>query len=240
LTIQESIKELASDINAGKVDMLVILGGNPVYDAPVDLNFKDLVQKVTFTAHLGIHNNETSGLCQWHIPEAHYLEAWSDARAIDGTVSIVQPLIEPLYQGKSAHEMLTAFTEKPERAGYEIVREYWLSRIGSLSKAQPAQAAQAAGAMQAQPAAAPQPKATVSTNSTSSQVGGTPDTGKTPPSTQTAAAAGSKAFSRCRSLVAQSAARWGDCRYRSDAENCNLESRLGEPQPAAGATERRH
>jgi MoCo/4Fe-4S cofactor protein with predicted Tat translocation signal len=130
----ESIKELAGDINAGKVDMLVILGGNPVFDAPADLNLKELIQKVTFTAHLGLHNNETSGLCQWHVPEAHYLEAWSDARSIDGTTSIVQPLIEPLYQGKSAHEVLTAFTDKPERAGYEIVREYWLSRIGSLSK----------------------------------------------------------------------------------------------------------
>lgn len=185
----ESIKELAGDINAGKVDMLVILGGNPVYDAPADLNFKDLIKRVTFTAHLGIHNNETSGLCQWHVPEAHYLEAWSDARAVDGTVSIVQPLIEPLYQGKSAHEMLTAFTEKPERTGYEIVREYWLSRIGSLGKTQPAPAAATAQAPSVSPATTgTPPKATVSTNSTTAQVGGTPDTGATPASTQTPAA----------------------------------------------------
>jgi molybdopterin-containing oxidoreductase family iron-sulfur binding subunit len=188
----ESIKELAGDINAGKVDMLVILGGNPVFDAPADLNFKELIQSITFTAHLGLHNNETSGLSKWHVPEAHYLEAWSDARAMDGTISIVQPLIEPLYQGKSAHEVLTAFTDKPERAGYEIVREYWLSRITSLGKAQPAPAtAQAAGATQAPGVTAttlaPQPKATTATNSTTSQVGGTPDSGATPPATQSSA-----------------------------------------------------
>jgi molybdopterin-containing oxidoreductase family iron-sulfur binding subunit len=151
----ESIKELASDMQAGKVDVLVMLGGNPVFDAPADLNFKELIQKITFTAHLGLHNNETSGLCQWHIPEAHYLEAWSDARAIDGTVSIVQPLIEPLYQGKSAHEVLAAFTDRPERTSYEIVREYWLSRITSVGKAQTATVAataQAASATQAKTA----------------------------------------------------------------------------------------
>ncbi|MBI3653481.1 MAG: TAT-variant-translocated molybdopterin oxidoreductase [Acidobacteria bacterium] len=130
-----SIRELAGDINAGKVDALVILGGNPVYDAPADLDFKSLIQKVTFTAHLGFYNNETSAYCRWHVPEAHYLEAWSDARALDGTVSIVQPLIEPLYQGKSAHEMLAAFTDRPERASYEIVREYWLSRIETTNNA---------------------------------------------------------------------------------------------------------
>jgi MoCo/4Fe-4S cofactor protein with predicted Tat translocation signal len=196
----ESIKELAGDINAGKVDMLVMLGGNPVFDTPADLNFKELIQKVTFTAHLGIHNNETSGLCQWHVPEAHYLEAWSDARAIDGTVSIVQPLIEPLYQGKSAHEMLTAFTDKPERSGYEIVREYWLSRVETLNKLAEANTksmllaampglgsatARAASATQAQPATpttvVTPPKVTTVTNSTTSQVGGTPDTGATVP-----------------------------------------------------------
>src|SRR6185503_15516827 len=64
-------------------------------------------------------------LCQWQIPEAHFLEAWSDARGYDGTVSIVQPLIAPLYGGRSAHEVLAAMTDRPERSGYEIVRTHW-------------------------------------------------------------------------------------------------------------------
>ncbi len=143
----ESIKELAGDINAGKVDILVMLGGNPVYDAPADLNFVELIQKVSFTAHINSEDNETSGYSRWHIPESHYLEAWSDARTVDGTVSIVQPLIEPLYQSKSYHEMLAAFTDRPERTSYEIVREYWLSRITALSKAQSATPATAQAAV---------------------------------------------------------------------------------------------
>src|SRR5262249_11719644 len=75
--------------------------------------------------HLGLYQDETSQWCHWHIPEAHYLEAWSDARAYDGTVSIQQPLIAPLYGGKSAHELLAALTAQPERSGYEMVRDYW-------------------------------------------------------------------------------------------------------------------
>ena len=127
----ESIKELVNDINGNTVDTLVILGGNPVYDAPADLNFVEAIQKVSFTAHLSLYNNETSAYSQWHIPEAHYLESWSDVRFPDGTVSFVQPLIAPLYQGKSAHEVLTAFTDKSEQSAYDIVREFWLSRINS-------------------------------------------------------------------------------------------------------------
>ena len=73
--------------------------------------------------HLSLYDDETSALCHWQIPEAHFLEAWSDARAYDGTVSIVQPLIAPLYGGKSAHEVLAAMSDRPERSGYDIVRE---------------------------------------------------------------------------------------------------------------------
>ena len=75
--------------------------------------------------HSGLFFDETATLSHWHIPAAHYLEAWSDARTIDGTVSIVQPLIQPLYGGKSAHEVIATMSERPERAGYDVVREYW-------------------------------------------------------------------------------------------------------------------
>ena len=75
--------------------------------------------------HSGLFFDETATLSHWHIPAAHYLEAWSDARTIDGTVSIVQPLIQPLYGGKSAHEVIATMSDRPERNGYDVVREYW-------------------------------------------------------------------------------------------------------------------
>jgi len=121
----ESIRDLVADMNAGKVDLLVIIGGNPVYTAPADLKFADALNKVQLRSHLSLYDDETSALCQWQIPEAHFLEAWSDARAFDGTTSIVQPLIAPLYGGKSAHEVLAAMSDRPERSGHDLVRDHW-------------------------------------------------------------------------------------------------------------------
>ena len=121
----QSLRELVDDINGGAVDALLVLGGNPAYDAPVDLRFGDALKKVAFTARLGLYEDETSALCQWHIPEAHSLEAWSDARAWDGTATIMQPLIAPLYGGKSAHDMLIGLSQTPGRAAYDVVRETW-------------------------------------------------------------------------------------------------------------------
>ena len=118
--------ELVADIHASRVQMLVIVGeSNPVHAAPADLKFADAIDKVPLRIHSGLFVDETAAHCQWHIPAAHYLEAWSDARSIDGTVSIVQPLIQPLYGGKSAHEVIAMLTEKPERNGYDVVRDYW-------------------------------------------------------------------------------------------------------------------
>ena len=121
----ESLRDLVADMNAGKVDLLVIVSGNPVYTAPVDLQFAGALNKVQLRAHLSLYDDETSALCQWHIPEAHFLEAWSDARAFDGTTSIVQPLIAPLYGGRSAHEVLAALSDRPERSGHDLVRDRW-------------------------------------------------------------------------------------------------------------------
>jgi MoCo/4Fe-4S cofactor protein with predicted Tat translocation signal len=126
----ESLRGLVSDMNGGNVDLLVILGGNPVYTAPVDLKFAETLNKVQLRAHLSLYDDETSALCQWQIPEAHFLEAWSDARAYDGTVSIVQPLIAPLYGGRSAHEVLAAMSDRPERSGHDIVRDFWAAQTG--------------------------------------------------------------------------------------------------------------
>ncbi|MBI2816337.1 MAG: TAT-variant-translocated molybdopterin oxidoreductase [Acidobacteria bacterium] len=120
-----SLRELLSDIDAGKVEWLVMLGGNPVYNVPPDLGFGERLQRVPARMHLSQYPDETSALCHWHIPEAHYLEAWSDTRAFDGTVTIVQPLIAPLWGARSAHEFLATFGDQPDRPGYEIVRQYW-------------------------------------------------------------------------------------------------------------------
>jgi len=120
-----SIRELVADMNAGHVDVLVILSGNPVYSTPADLGFGDALNKVQLRIRLGQHEDETSALCHWHIPEAHFLEAWSDARAHDGTASIVQPLIAPLYDGRSAHEVIATLSDRPERTAYDTVRDHW-------------------------------------------------------------------------------------------------------------------
>jgi MoCo/4Fe-4S cofactor protein with predicted Tat translocation signal len=123
----ESIKDLAADMRAGKVDLLVILGGNPAYDAPADLNFADALtnSKIPLRVHHGLYQNETAELCQWHIGQAHELESWGDARAYDGTVSIIQPLIAPLYNGKSALEFVALLSGQSDATGYDLVRAYW-------------------------------------------------------------------------------------------------------------------
>ncbi len=81
--------------------------------------------KVALRIYHGLYQNETAELCHWTVNEAHYLEAWSDGRAYDGTLSLIQPLIAPLYAGKSAHEMLSALAGVPDASGYDIVRAYW-------------------------------------------------------------------------------------------------------------------
>jgi molybdopterin-containing oxidoreductase family iron-sulfur binding subunit len=124
----ESLRDLVKDIEAGLVEILVILSGNPVFTTPADLHFADRLDKVKLRIHLGLYDDETSELCHWHLPETHYLESWSDARAYDGTVTIIQPLIAPLYGGKSAHELLAALMGKSGRSGHDIVRDYWKSR----------------------------------------------------------------------------------------------------------------
>ncbi len=92
---------------------------------PPICNFLDALKKVKFRAHLGSTSNETAEWCHWHVPEAHYLESWSDARAYDGTASIVQPLIAPLYDGKSAHEVINVLLNRADQTAHETVRDYW-------------------------------------------------------------------------------------------------------------------
>ena len=119
----EDFKGLVADLNAGKVDWLVILNSNPIYTSPADLGFATAFDKAQIVAHLGPRLDETGQVSHWHIPAAHYLESWSDARAYDGTLSIVQPMIDPLYGGKTAHDVLQSLLNEPMLSAYEAVRE---------------------------------------------------------------------------------------------------------------------
>jgi len=121
----EDLKALVADLNAGKVDWLVILNANPIYSSPADLDFAGAFDKAKTVAHLGSHVDETGQISHWHIPAAHFLESWSDARAYDGTVSIVQPMIDPLYGGKTAHDVFQVLLNEPGLSAYEAVRETW-------------------------------------------------------------------------------------------------------------------
>jgi len=121
----ESLKELVADIEGGHVDTLFILGVNPVYDAPPDVRFADHLLKVKTRIHLSLYEDETAELCHWHVPEAHFLESWGDARAYDGTVTIIQPLISPLYDGKSAYEILAVLGGQAGSTGHDVIRGYW-------------------------------------------------------------------------------------------------------------------
>jgi MoCo/4Fe-4S cofactor protein with predicted Tat translocation signal len=123
-----SLQELVRDMNAGAVNALIILSGNPVFDAPADLQFAKALDKVPFRAHHSLYYDETSLRCHWHIPETHYLETWGDARAHDGTISIVQPLIAPLYNGRSASEVLGTLIGGLDQTPYQAVRAYWQSQ----------------------------------------------------------------------------------------------------------------
>ena len=112
-------------MNAGKVDLLIIMGSNPVYDAPADFGFAEAMDKVPLRVQHALYQDETYDHVHWHINPTHYLEQWGDTRSFDGTVSVIQPLIAPLYGGKSEYEFIFALFGSSETSGYDIVRKYW-------------------------------------------------------------------------------------------------------------------
>src|SRR6185295_1536593 len=118
-----SISDLAQALNAGQVDTLVILGGNPVYDAPADLNWAQTQRKAKTVVCLGSSIDETFTESDWHLPQAHYLESWGDARTADGTLVPVQPLIEPLFGGITELEVLARIGGLDQTKPHDIVRE---------------------------------------------------------------------------------------------------------------------
>jgi MoCo/4Fe-4S cofactor protein with predicted Tat translocation signal len=125
-----SLGDLVKSMREGNVKVLVMLGGNPVYNTPAEAGFAAGCDTVPFRVHLSEEFDETSFVSHWHIPRAHYLEAWSDARAFDGTATIQQPLIAPLYGGHSDHELVAILSGHPDRTPYQIVQRYWKGRLG--------------------------------------------------------------------------------------------------------------
>lgn len=120
-----SLRALVTELNAGRVETLIVLGGNPAYEAPGELDFSTAYAKARWRVHLGEYQDETSFLSHWHVPQTHYLEAWGDARAFDGTATIQQPLIAPLYSGKSTLEFLAAVAGRNEETPLQSVKQTW-------------------------------------------------------------------------------------------------------------------
>jgi len=128
---QGNLAELAKALNAGQVETLVILGGNPVYSAPGDLNWAQTQRKAKTVVRLGYFEDETFPFCDWHLPMAHYLESWGDARTGDGTLVPIQPLIAPLLGGVTELEVLARIAGTKTSSAYEIVRETFAGFVGA-------------------------------------------------------------------------------------------------------------
>ena len=126
-----SLKDLVSDMRAGKVQTLVILDCNPAYTAPGGLGFKAALKQVASTLHLGLQRDETAHLCEWQLPLTHALESWSDARAVDGTASIIQPTVTPFYDVRSVHQFAGMLLGEVDPAADSAVRETWRSSFGA-------------------------------------------------------------------------------------------------------------
>ncbi|MGC2110730.1 MAG: TAT-variant-translocated molybdopterin oxidoreductase [Candidatus Korobacteraceae bacterium] len=124
-----ALKDLVGEMNAGKVDLLIVMGSNPVYDAPPDFGFADAMDKVQLRVHHGLYQDETYDHVHWHINATHYLEEWGDGRTFDGTASLTQPLIAPLYEGKSEYEFVQALLGGSDVSGYDIVRDFWQDKM---------------------------------------------------------------------------------------------------------------
>ena len=118
----DELSTLVADIEGGKVKSLLILGGNPVYDCPTDINFGAALAKVKTSFHVGLYRDETAEKCTWHAPEAHFLETWSDARAADGTVRIGQPLLDSELQGRSQLQIVAKLAGMAKQEPQDIVR----------------------------------------------------------------------------------------------------------------------
>ena len=126
------LPDFVAALKQGSASTLLIAGVNPLYDLPSALGFPDALARATHSIHLGIYDDETGSRCSWHVPESHYLEAWGDIVAIDGTPSLIQPVIEPLYPDvASLLEVISLFVDQPPKKGYDIVRDFWQRNLAA-------------------------------------------------------------------------------------------------------------
>jgi molybdopterin-containing oxidoreductase family iron-sulfur binding subunit len=131
LRSDQALQAFTSDLDAGRVETLIVAEANPAYDTPGELGLAGKIAKVGFSAHLGLHDDETAAQCRWHLPASHALESWSDLRAFEGTASIVQPLIRPLYDSRDAHELLAMMQGEVAPSSYKLVRQTWQAQAGT-------------------------------------------------------------------------------------------------------------
>ena len=123
-----TLAALVAALRAGEVDTLVCLGGNPSYASAGALDLSALFRRVRLSVYVGLHENETARDCRWTGPAAHFLESWGDARALDGTLSVLQPLMEPLHGGRTRAEALSLLLGDPLARSYDLLRASWRRR----------------------------------------------------------------------------------------------------------------
>ncbi len=128
-----SLRELAREMDNGQVKVLVTIGVNPVYTAPADLEFQKLYdQKVATRVYMGLFRDETAFRSDWFVPMSHSLESWSDARAFDGTSTIIQPLIAPLYATRTPHQLVAAMLGNKSASDHDLIQKYWKTRASGV------------------------------------------------------------------------------------------------------------
>ena len=127
-----SLADLMQDIDNGAVDTLIVLDANPAYAAPGELAFADHIGRVRETIHAGLHHDETAALCRWHVPLTHALESWSDARAVDGTTTIIQPVVAPFYSVRSVHQVMDMMLGAIDPPADHPVRATWMDYFGGV------------------------------------------------------------------------------------------------------------
>jgi len=124
------LRQLVDEMKSGAIELLILVDVNPVFDAPADLEFSEAMKKVTRSVRMGLYENETSEYCHWNVPRSHYLESWGDGRAYDGTVTMIQPLIEPLYDSRSPTELIAALlADAGNPDGHDLVQAHWKIRL---------------------------------------------------------------------------------------------------------------
>ncbi len=126
-----TLADLAQALAAGSVDTLLVIGANPAYAAPASLEMPRRLARAALLVHAGLHPDETAALADWHLPLSHDYERWGDARAHDGSAALLQPAITPLYDTRSAAELLALLVDDDVRDGHALVQRQWKKTVAA-------------------------------------------------------------------------------------------------------------